>query len=200
MISIRRAEDRGHFDHGWLKTFHTFSFADYYDPKFMGFGTLRVINEDTIAGGEGFPTHGHRDMEILTYVVEGAIAHRDSTGKEGVIRPGELQRMSAGRGVRHSEYNALEEGETHLLQIWIEPNETGIEPRYETRDFSAPLEKGEPVLLASPNGKSGSLEIAQDAWVWARRFTTGTEWHLPLSKGRLGWLQVIKGQASWADN
>lgn len=194
MIQVRLSEDRGHFDHGWLKTNHTFSFGEYYDPRFMGFGPLRVINEDWIRGGEGFPTHGHRDMEIVTYILEGALEHQDSTGGQGVIRPGELQKMTAGRGVRHSEFNALKDRETHLYQIWIEPDERGLLPSYDQKDFGAALALGEPVLLVSPEGREGSIRVHQKANLWARRLLeVGVKWKLELNPGHSYWLQVARG-------
>ncbi len=195
MQMIRRSDERGYFDHGWLRTHHTFSFSDYYDPEFIGFGPLRVINEDFIAAGEGFPTHGHRDMEILTWVIAGAVAHKDSTGGEGVIRPGEMQKMSAGRGIRHSEFNGRKDVETHLFQIWIEPSKRGLDPGYSQTDFNAELALGNPVCVAAPEGQKGSaLVIVQDAsvWVW-RPSAKEALWEIPLAQGRQGWLQVTKG-------
>ena len=194
MITLRKHTDRGRFDHGWLKTCHSFSFGEYYDPAHMGFAQLRVINEDWIEAAAGFPTHGHRDMEIITYVLAGAVAHRDSTGGEGIIRPGEVQRMSAGRGIRHSEFNGLKDQETHLYQIWLLPEKNGIEPSYEQKDFTGDLERGEAVLVASPQAERGSLLIHQDVQVWARRFQEAKLWTLPLSQSRKGWVQVARGE------
>jgi len=167
MIAIRRAAERGYADHGWLQSFHSFSFADYYDPRHMGFGCLRVINEDRVAPGAGFGTHGHRDMEIISYVLEGALEHEDSIGNGSVIRPGDVQRMSAGRGVRHSEYNASAHEPVHFLQIWIEPNVTGIEPSYEEKHFDAASKRGRLRLVAAPDGREGAVTIHQDALVYA---------------------------------
>lgn len=197
MITLRKSSDRGYFDHGWLKTYHSFSFGDYFDPNHMNFGPLRVINEDFIHAGAGFPTHGHRDMEIITYVLEGAVAHKDSTGGEGVIHPGEIQTMTAGRGVRHSEYNGLKDKDTHLYQIWIEPSQSGLTPRYEQKDFAKDLDQGEPVLLVSADGQRGSIKINQDATLWARRLKPRQHWNLTLDRSRLGWLQIAKGSINF---
>src|SRR5712692_3331389 len=158
MIQVRKSEERGHANHGWLNTYHTFSFADFYDPKFMGFRTLRVINEDRVAPGRGFGTHGHRDMEIITYVLEGLLGHRDSMGTGSVIRPGEVQRMSAGSGVTHSEMNASSSDPVHLLQIWIEPDRRGLEPEYEQKAFPAEERNGRLRLVGSPDGREGSMK------------------------------------------
>ena len=193
MIVLRRSEERGHADYGWLDTRYTFSFSDYYDPRFMGFRDLRVINEDYVAGGEGFPTHGHRDMEILTCVIEGAVEHRDSTGGHGVIRPGEWQRMTAGTGVRHSEFNASETERVHLLQIWILPEKENLTPGYEQK-FFAPEEKlGKLRLVASPDARDGSLKINQNAAVYNGIILAGETVEQRLEKGRYAWLQIIKG-------
>lgn len=199
MIALRKSKDRGHFDHGWLKTYHTFSFADYYDPKFMSFGPLRVINEDTIEGGAGFPTHGHRDMEIITYVISGAVEHRDSTGSHGVIKPGELQKMTAGSGIRHSEFNHLKDQDTHLLQIWIVPDKAGYPPSYDQKDFSAKLSSGEVILLVSPNGAHGSLQIYQDMKLYGKRFLQQDSWKLKNEDKRIYWVQVVAGQGTVND-
>jgi redox-sensitive bicupin YhaK (pirin superfamily) len=192
-IMVRRAGERGHADHGWLDTWHTFSFADYYDPRFMGFRVLRVINEDFVAPGRGFPTHGHRDMEIITYVLEGALEHRDSLGTGSVIRPGEVQRMSAGTGVRHSEANPSSTDPLHLLQIWIEPATTGIAPGYEQRAFADADRRGRLRLVAGPDGAEGSVTIHQDARVYATVLGAGDKVTHRLAPGRYGWLHVARG-------
>lgn len=196
MQQLRRANERGMADHGWLKSAHTFSFAGYYDPAFMGFRSLRVINEDYIAGGEGFGTHPHRDMEIITVVVDGAIEHKDSTGATGVIRPGEVQYMSAGSGVRHSEYNPDPKKETHLLQIWIQPRAAGGEPRYDQRDFRAALAEKPLVLAASSDGREGSIRLKQDADLYLGRLASGQDLAVPLTPQRGAWLQLIRGELS----
>jgi hypothetical protein len=193
MITVRRSEDRGHFDHGWLDTWHTFSFGDYHDPQFLGFRTLRVINEDWVQPGQGFPPHSHRDMEIVTYVLEGALEHKDSTGAGGVIRPGDVQRMSAGTGVVHSEYNHSATEAVHLLQIWILPASRGLEPSYEERHLPAEETEGRPRLIASPDGAEGSVTIRQDARILAAVLPTGTELEVPLARGRHAWVQVARG-------
>ena len=167
MLTVRKAGERGHANHGWLDTWHTFSFADYHDPREMGYGALRVINDDKVEPGQGFGTHGHRDMEIITYVLEGALEHKDSMGNGSVIRPGNVQRMSAGTGVRHSEFNPSREERVHLLQIWIEPKITGVRPSYEEKQFGPAEKKGQLRLIASPDGREGSVTIHQDALVYA---------------------------------
>jgi quercetin 2,3-dioxygenase len=196
MISVRKAQDRGHFDHGWLDTSHTFSFASYFDPRFMGFRSLRVINEDLIAPGMGFGTHGHRDMEIVTYVASGAIAHKDSLGTGSVIRPGEAQRMTAGTGVRHSEFNPSEEEPVHLLQIWIEPEREGLEPGYEQREFPASERAGRLRMIASRDGAEGSLTIHQDARIFATDLKAGDSVEHTLERGRHAWVQMVRGSAT----
>jgi redox-sensitive bicupin YhaK (pirin superfamily) len=173
MIEIRRSGDRGYADHGWLKSFHTFSFADYFDPEHVQFGALRVINEDRVEPGAGFGTHGHRDMEIITYVIEGELAHKDSTGASSVIRPGDVQRMSAGSGVRHSEFNNSQTEQVHFLQIWILPDVVGIAPEYEQKHFASNEKRGRLRLIASQHGEEGSLRIHQDARVYAGLFDAG---------------------------
>jgi redox-sensitive bicupin YhaK (pirin superfamily) len=193
MIALRPAKERGHADHGWLDTWHTFSFADYYDPRFMGFRTLRVINEDFVAPGRGFPTHGHRDMEIITYVLAGALEHRDSLGNGSIIRPGEVQRMSAGTGVRHSEANPSRDGALHLLQIWIEPAKAGIAPGYEQKTFGDADKRGRLRLVASPDGAEGSVTIHQDARVYATVLGPGQSVTHTLAPGRHAWLHVARG-------
>ena len=193
MIAIRPAKERGHADHGWLDTWHTFSFADYHDRRFMGFRSLRVINEDFVAPGRGFPTHGHRDMEIITYVLEGALEHRDSLGTGSVIRPGEVQRMSAGTGVRHSEANPSASEPLHLLQIWIEPSTSGIPPGYEQKTFADADKRGRLRLVASPDGAEGSVTIHQDARVYATLLGSGQQVVHRLAPGRHAWLHVARG-------
>jgi len=192
-ISIRPAKDRGHANHGWLDTLHTFSFADYRDPRHMGWGPLRVINEDRVAPATGFPTHAHRDMEIITYVLEGALEHRDSLGTGSVIRPGEVQRMTAGTGVRHSEYNASKTEAVHLLQIWIEPAQTGLPPGYEQKTFSDADKRGRLRLIASSDGREGSVTINQDAAVYATVLAPEQRVTHTLARRRRGWLQIARG-------
>ena len=193
MITVRRAKERGHANHGWLDTYHTFSFADYWDPRHMGWGPLRVINEDWVAPGTGFPTHAHRDMEIITYVLEGALEHRDSLGTGSVITPGEVQRMSAGTGVRHSEYNASKTEPVHLLQIWIHPARAGLAPEYEQKTFPVEERRGRLRLIAAPDGRDGAVTIHQDATVYATTLARGERVEHALERGRLGWLQVARG-------
>jgi redox-sensitive bicupin YhaK (pirin superfamily) len=199
MITVRQAKDRGHFNFGWLDTSHTFSFGDYYDPRFMGFRALRVINEDRVAPGRGFPTHGHRDMEIITYVLEGGLEHRDSLGTGSVIRPGEVQRMSAGRGVRHSESNPSESESVHLLQIWILPDEEGIEPSYEQKAHADEEKRGRLRLVASPDGSDESVRIHQDARLYAALLEPGQEVVHQLGPERHAWLQVARGAVALND-
>ena len=196
MITVRRAEDRGHFDHGWLDTRHTFSFADYRDERFMGFSDLRVINEDRVRPGMGFGTHGHRDMEILSYVLEGELAHRDSMGNGSVIRPGEVQRMSAGTGVTHSERNPSGEAPVHFLQIWILPEEQGIRPGYEQRAFPEAERRGRLRLLASRDGRDGSITIHQDAALLGTLLSRGERVRHEIPAGRVAWVQVARGEAT----
>jgi redox-sensitive bicupin YhaK (pirin superfamily) len=193
MINIRRSNDRGGGNYGWLNTRHTFSFDQYYDPKWMGFRSLRVINEDHVAAGTGFPTHPHRDMEIITYVLNGALEHKDSLGTGSTIRPGDGQRMSAGRGIRHSEANPSETDPVHLLQIWIMPDRAGHEPSYEQKEFPESEKRGKLRLLASPDGKDGSVTIHQDAKLYVSLLSPGQAVSHQLGKGRYVWLQVAKG-------
>jgi redox-sensitive bicupin YhaK (pirin superfamily) len=193
MITIRKAEDRGHFDFGWLDTFHTFSFGDYYDPDFVGFRSLRVINEDRVAPRTGFPTHGHRDMEIITYILEGALEHRDSMGNGSVIRPGEVQRMTAGTGVTHSEANSSEDP-VHLLQIWILPNARGLKPGYEQKNYNDDEKRNRLRLIASADGRDGSVTINQDASVYASVLDPGHEVLQQLAPHRHAWVQVARGK------
>jgi redox-sensitive bicupin YhaK (pirin superfamily) len=198
-VIVRRAKERGHADHGWLDTWHTFSFADYHDPRFMGFRVLRVINEDTVAPGRGFPTHGHRDMEIISYVLEGGLEHRDSLGTGSVIRPGDVQRMSAGTGVRHSEFNASKTEPVHFLQIWLEPAAAGIAPGYEQKTFAETDKRGRLRLVASPDGADGSVTIHQDARVYATRLGPGDEVVHRLAPNRHAWVQVTRGALGVGD-
>ena len=193
MIEMRRGSDRGYADHGWLKSFHSFSFAGYRDPAQMGFGPLIVINEDRIAPGTGFGTHGHRDMEIVSYVLDGALAHRDSMGNGSVIRPGDVQRMSAGRGVQHSEFNHEQQGETHFLQIWIEPAVRGIDPGYEEKHFDASAKRGRLRLVASSDGRDGSVRIHQNASVYAGLFDGDEAATLQVAAGRRIYVHVARG-------
>ena len=193
MITMRRATERGHANHGWLDSYHTFSFADYYDPREMGFGPLRVINEDRVQGGKGFGTHPHRDMEIISYVLEGALEHKDSIGTGSVIRPGDVQRMSAGTGVLHSEYNHSPDSGVHFLQIWIEPNRRGVEPSYEQKHFPAEEKRGRLRLVASPDGAEGSVSIYQDARVYAAVLEAGDSVTHALPDGRRAYVHVARG-------
>jgi redox-sensitive bicupin YhaK (pirin superfamily) len=193
MITVRQAKDRGHFNFGWLDTSHSFSFGDYYDTRFMGFRSLRVINEDHVHPGHGFPTHGHSDMEIITYVLEGGLEHKDSIGTGSVIRRGDVQRMSAGRGVRHSESNHSESEPVHLLQIWIMPNVQGIEPSYEQKEFTDDEKRGQMRLIASTDGREGSVTIHQDAAVYAALLEPGQAVAYQLGPERHAWVQVARG-------
>lgn len=199
MIKIRRSAERGYAQHGWLEARHTFSFAGYHDPDHMGFSVLRVINEDKIVGGAGFPTHGHQDMEILTYVVEGALEHKDSMGNTAVIRPGEVQRMSAGTGIRHSEFNSLKNEKTHILQIWIVPDKKSYEPSYEQKNFAAALAQGELKLVASNTGRDGSVSLHQDVDLYALKSPMAGERILNIQPDRFYWLQVVRGQVKAND-
>jgi redox-sensitive bicupin YhaK (pirin superfamily) len=201
MFTIRKGNERGYADHGWLKSFHSFSFADYYDPKHMGYANLRVINEDRIAPGTGFGTHGHRDMEIVSYVLDGALAHKDSMGNgqagatnAGVIRPGDVQRMSAGRGVLHSEFNHAKDAATHFLQIWIEPAVRGIDPGYEQKHFAAASKRGQLRLVASPDGADGSVTIHADASIRAGLIDGDERIDVGLDPRRHAYLHVVRGR------
>ena len=194
MIRKRPANARGHFDHGWLDTFHTFSFGEYFDPEFSGFRSLRVMNEDRVAPGQGFGMHGHRDMEIVTLVLSGALEHRDSLGNGEVLRPGELQRMTAGTGIRHSEFNPSETEPAHLYQIWITPEQRGLTPSYEQRAFDTSSSEGRWQLIAAHDGRDGSLTVNQDVSLWRVQLDAGRELAHELSPQRFGWLQVMTGQ------
>jgi quercetin 2,3-dioxygenase len=196
MITVRPATERGHFDHGWLDTSHTFSFASYHDPRHMGFQALRVINEDRVQPGEGFGTHAHRDMEILTWVLEGALEHKDSMGNGSVIRPGDIQRMSAGTGVTHSEFNPSREEPVHFLQIWLLPNQRGLPPSYEEKRFPPDALRGRPALIAAGDGREGAVTIHQDADLWAVQLGPGESMRHDLKPGRHAWLQVARGAVS----
>jgi quercetin 2,3-dioxygenase len=199
MIQVRKSNERGHADHGWLDSHHTFSFADYYDPKNMGFRALRVINEDRVEPAQGFGTHGHRDMEILSYVLEGGLAHRDSTGGGGIIKPGDVQRMSAGTGVMHSEFNASRSEPVHFLQIWIVPDRRGIAPGYEQKHYPPEQRQGHLRLIASPDAAEGSLKIHQDARVYSTLLGKGQTVSHALAAGRHVWVQVARGQVRLGD-
>jgi redox-sensitive bicupin YhaK (pirin superfamily) len=196
MIIVRRGNERGRTRLNWLDSRHTFSFGDYYDPKHMGFSHLRVINEDRVIAGAGFPTHSHRDMEIITYVLEGALAHKDSTGTSSVIRVGDVQRMSAGTGISHSEYNASKTEPVHFLQIWITPNETGLPPGYEQRSFDLQKKSGNRVLVAASDARDGAVKLHQDAELWLADLSKGGELSFPLKARRRVWLQVVRGQVN----
>lgn len=196
MLAIRKSLDRGYADHGWLKSFHSFSFAGYYDPQFMGWGNLRVINEDRVAPGTGFGTHGHRDMEIVSYVVSGELAHQDSMGNTSSIPPGDVQRMSAGRGVMHSEYNHAQGQSTHFFQIWIEPSQRGITPGYEQKTFADAEKRGALRLVASPDGAQGSVTIHADARLYAGLFDGAESAQLTLAAGRKAYVHVVRGSIS----
>ncbi|TAK90202.1 MAG: pirin family protein [Burkholderiaceae bacterium] len=193
---LRPASDRGHVDRGWLQSFHSFSFADYYDPDHMGFGPLRVINEDIIAPGSGFDVHGHRDMEIITYLLAGELTHKDSMGNGSTLHTGDVQRMSAGMGVQHSEFNHSSKEHCHLLQIWIQPNVVGVPASYEEKNFSAEEKRGHLRLIASPEGTDGSILIHQDARVYAALLDSSENIAYPLHDGRLVYLHLVRGKAT----
>ena len=194
MLSVRKAADRGVAEFGWLSSRHTFSFGDYYDPRNMGYSVLRVINEDRVKPGEGFGTHGHRDMEIISYVLEGALEHKDSIGTGSVIRPGDVQIMSAGTGIRHSEFNPSKSEPVHFLQIWIIPDREGIAPRYDQKRFPDEEKRGRLRLIGSSDGRDGSIVIHQDVELFAGILDEGERATLPLRKSRRGWLQVVRGE------
>ena len=199
MITLRRSDERGHADHGWLNSFHSFSFASYQDAEHMGFGPLRVINEDRVAPGQGFGTHGHRDMEIISYVLQGALEHKDSMGNGSVLRPGYVQRMSAGKGVMHSEFNSSQKDLVHFLQIWIEPNVMGIQPGYEETTFDDTAKRGKLCLIASNDGAAGSVKIHQDAKVYAALLNGNEEVQHKLSSGRKAYVHVVRGEVLMND-
>jgi len=194
MLTVRKSQERGYADHGWLKSFHSFSFAGYYDPQHMGWGNLRVINEDWIAAGKGFGTHGHRDMEIVTYVLSGSLAHQDSMGNIKAIPPGDVQRMSAGTGVQHSEFNHAPDATTHLLQIWIEPNVTGVVPSYEQKTFLDTEKQGQLRLVASPDGAQGSVTIHADARLYAGLLDGNQSAQLTLAPNRKSYVHLVRGE------
>jgi redox-sensitive bicupin YhaK (pirin superfamily) len=194
MLAIRKSEDRGHANHGWLNSYHTFSFGDYYDPRYLGLSNLRVINDDTVAPGGGFATHGHHDMEIISYVLEGALEHKDSMGNGSVIRPGDVQRMSAGTGVTHSEYNHSAIESVHFLQIWLQPNTTGVEPVYDQRHFPVEERRGRWVLLVSPDGRDGSIATHQDALMFGTLLAAGEALEYRFALDRQGCLHLARGQ------
>jgi redox-sensitive bicupin YhaK (pirin superfamily) len=194
MLTLRKSEDRGRTRIDWLDSRHTFSFGDYFDPANMGFGPLRVINEDVVAGGGGFPSHPHRDMEIVTYILSGALQHKDSIGTGSVIRPGEIQRMSAGRGIVHSEFNASRDRPVHLLQIWIMPAEDGMPPSYEQKAIDSRAVANKFARIAAPDPRENEVRLAQDAEIWAAKLDAGVEAIQPLSPGRRAWLQVASGE------
>ena len=196
MMTIRRAKERGHANHGWLNAHHTFSFADYHDPRWMGFRTLRVINDDTIAGGGGFGTHPHRDMEIITYILSGALQHRDSMGHEAVLKPGDVQRISAGTGIAHSEFNYSPIEPVHLLQIWILPNAKSLPPGYDQKSFADQFQPGRLVPVVSSTGHNGSLKINQDVELLIGKFNAGDKAAHNLKPGRHAWVQVATGKIS----
>lgn len=195
MMNIRKATDRGHANHGWLDTYHSFSFADYYDPAWMGFRSLRVINDDVVMPGMGFGTHPHKDMEIITYVLSGSLEHKDSMGNGRIIRPGEVQYMSAGTGVRHSEFNPSKDEAVHLLQIWIQPDALNTKPRYAEKSMSS-VESGKLNLMASKSGREGSIAIHQDADLWLAKLEAGQKVSHKFAAGRNGWLHLAEGEAT----
>ena len=194
MLQVRKSQERGYADHGWLHSFHSFSFAGYYDPAHMGFGNLRVINEDRVAAGAGFGTHGHKDMEIISYVLSGELAHKDSMGNVKAIPPGDVQRMSAGRGVMHSEFNHKSDQDTHFLQIWIEPNVRGIVPDYEQKQFDASQKRGKLRLVASPDGADGSVKVHADAKLFAGLIDGDEQASLALDPKRKNYVHLVRGE------
>ena len=199
MITVRRSSERGHAEHGWLDSRHTFSFADYYDPAHMGFRALRVINEDRVQPGKGFGVHSHENMEIVSYVLEGALQHRDSMGNGEVLRPGEVQRMSAGTGVTHSEFNASQNEIVHFLQIWILPERSGLAPSYEQKAFPPDARRNELILVASPDGRRGSVTVHQDANLYLARLDAGSRVEVEIPPSRGAWVQVVRGSVALGD-
>ncbi len=199
MIRVRKSKDRGHAEHGWLESYHTFSFAEYRDPRFRGFRDLLVINEDWVQPGQGFGRHGHRDMEIITYLIEGELEHKDSMGTGSVLRPGDIQRMSAGRGVQHSEFNHSNEKVLHLLQIWITPQQDGLDPSYEEKRFAQTTRQNQLRLVVAPRGEDGAVTIHQDAKLYACLLDAGKTVEHSLSKDRYGWIQIVKGHVNLND-
>lgn len=199
MIKLRYSDDRGHVDHGWLDTRHSFSFADYYDPQQMGFRSLRVINQDLVKAGNGFPTHPHQDMEIISLVLKGQLQHRDSMGNEGIIHTGEVQMLSAGSGIQHSEWNPSQEENVEFLQIWILPDEKALTPSYQQRILQSKEKEQSWTLLATPNGQNGAFKIHQDVDLWQGRLQQGSENHFVLRAGRYAWIQIIKGDLRVGD-
>jgi redox-sensitive bicupin YhaK (pirin superfamily) len=193
MLTIRKSDDRGHFNHGWLNTYHTFSFSRYYDPQHMGFRALRVINEDFVAPGKGFGSHPHDNMEILTYIVQGALEHKDSLGTGSVIKPGDIQRMTAGTGITHSEFNPSKSEPVHLLQIWLEPAQEGHKPSYDQKHFSEADRKDRLRLIASPDAADGSIKVTEDIRLYASLLSEGKKVSLDLKPGRHAWVQVVQG-------
>jgi redox-sensitive bicupin YhaK (pirin superfamily) len=196
MLKIRKSQERGYADHGWLRSYHSFSFADYYDPEHVEFGALRVINEDRVMAGKGFGTHAHRDMEIISYVLEGQLEHKDSIGTGSIIEPGDVQRMSAGSGVRHSEFNPSHDHAVHFLQIWIQPDQRGIAPSYEQKRFDTEAKRGRLCLIASPDGREGSVTIHQNAYVYAGLFDNGERAVHTLNPSRRAYVHVARGEIS----
>jgi redox-sensitive bicupin YhaK (pirin superfamily) len=199
MLAIRKSDDRGHANHGWLNSYHTFSFGAYYEPQHMGVSNLRVINDDTVAPGGGFSTHGHNDMEIISYVLQGALEHKDSMGNGSVIRPGDVQRMSAGTGVTHSEYNHSASEPVHFLQIWLQPNEMGVEPSYDQRHFPVGDRRGRWVLLVSPDGRDGSIATHQDALMFGSLLASGETLEYRFDADRQGYLHLARGRLGVGD-
>lgn len=199
MIKIRKANERGHANHGWLESYHTFSFANYYDPNFLGFRSLRVINEDRVQPDAGFPTHGHRDMEILTYVLEGELEHKDNMGNGSIIYPGEVQKMSAGTGILHSEFNPSKTQPVHLFQIWILPDRSGVKPSYEQRYFDLKNNQGNLTLIAAKNGEGDCISVEQDVKLYASKLGMGSVLNYELKRDRNAWLQVVKGTVTLND-